>query len=223
MKISATLDIGLKTSAKKRFLTISVIIFASLIIAKVCFAQTDTIKKSGLNPSPYTIYNEDTIRLYTLPDVFIFGAQDQPTINNLSKYNKLRRDIIRAYPYAMLANNTLKALNDSLNSISSKKGKKKFIKSTEKLMKEKFEAELKKLTISQGKILIKLVDRESGSSSFELIKEYRGSIQALFWQATARLFGSNLKNTYDPGGEDLVMESIVTAIERGEIPVALKQ
>lgn len=86
-------------------------------------------------------------------------------------------------------------------------------------MKEKFEKDLKKLTFNQGTILIKLVDRETGTTSYNLVKELRGSFQAFFWQSLARLFGSTLKSEYDAEGDDAAIESIVRSIEKGEIQV----
>ncbi|MEP7168377.1 MAG: DUF4294 domain-containing protein [Bacteroidota bacterium] len=169
-----------------------------------------------------TTYNGDTIRLYTLPDVYVYGALDPTTVDNMQKYYKLRRDIIRAYPYSKLSSVMLKTINDSLAKITSKRERKKYIKSTENEMKVKFEDELKHLTINQGKILIKLIDRETGSTSYELVKSYRGTFEALLWQTTARFFGTSMKTTYDPEGEDKVIESIVQQIENGEIPVAKK-
>src|SRR6185436_19803183 len=192
--------------------------FFLLLTCRFSFSQvTDSISKKSK-----TVYNGDSIRLYTLPDVYIYGALDPTTVDNMQKYYKMRRDIIRAYPYSKLASATMKSINDSLSKITSKRERKKYIKSTEKEMKLKFEDELKKLTVNQGKILIKLIDRETGSTSYELVKEYRGFFEAMLWQTTARLFGASMKTTYDPEGEDKVMESIVEAIEKGEIPVAKK-
>jgi hypothetical protein len=186
-------------------------------VIKPATVNVDSLKKSG-----HTIYNGDTVRLYTLPDVMIYGALDPTSVDNMQQYYKLRRNVIRAYPYAKIAAAAMKTIKDSLATISSKRQKKKYLKSTEKEMKEKFEDELKKLSVSQGKILIKLIDRETGNSSYDLVKEYRGFFEAVFWQTTARFFGSDLKSTYDPEGEDKVIESIVQAIERGEISVAKK-
>jgi hypothetical protein len=76
------------------------------------------------------------------------------------------------------------------------------------------------LTVTQGRILIKLIDRETGNTSYSLVKELRGSLQAFFWQGLARLFGSNLKSEYDANGQDVQIEAIVQQIERGELRVA---
>jgi hypothetical protein len=130
---------------------------------------------------------------------------------------KLKRDVLRAYPYARLAAAQLKFINDSISKISSEKAQRKFLKIHEKELKAQFEKDLKKLTITQGRILIKLIDRETGSTSYALVKELRGSLQAFFWQGLARLFGSNLKSEFDKLGEDQLIESIVQQIERGEL------
>ena len=87
-----------------------------------------------------------------------------------------------------------------------------------KKLQSEFEGELKKLTIKQGIILVKLIDRETGNTSYELVKQLRGSFSAFLWQSLARLFGSNLKLEYDPYGEDKLIEEIVVMIEQGVIP-----
>ena len=89
------------------------------------------------------------------------------------------------------------------------------MKQVEKELLDEYEDDLKKLTITQGRILIKLVDRETGATSYELVKELRGSFSAFFWQAFARIFGSTLKAEYDPYGEDRLIEEIVLLIDNG--------
>jgi hypothetical protein len=168
------------------------------------------------------VYEGDTIPLTYLPVVDVFGEFDPESAERLRRYLKLRRDVIRAYPYAKLAAMQLKYVNDSIPKIKNKRKQKKFIRETEKDLKEQFSNDLKKLTRSQGYILIKLIDRETGETSYELVKELRGSLKAFFWQSVARLFGSDMKAEYDPEGEDATIESIVQAIERGEISVIRK-
>ena len=103
--------------------------------------------------------------------------------------------------------------------MTSEKEKKKFIKEQEKIMKEQFEKDLKNLTYTQGKILIKLIDRETGHTSYTLVKELRGSLQAFFWQGIAKIFSANLKSEYDPDGADKMIEKVVQSIEKGELQV----
>lgn len=169
-----------------------------------------------------TIQGNDTIPMVNLPAIDVIAAISPVYAENLKKYLKLRRDVLRAYPYAKVAARTLAYINDSSMHIKSERAKKKFIKETEDELKAKFEKDLKNLTYTQGRILIKLIDRETGNTSYALVKELRGSLQAFFWQSLARLFGSNLKSEYDAKGEDAMIESIVQAIERGELKVVTK-
>jgi len=196
------------------------ILFISLLllVSNTLFAQ----KPEGKQVTIGTVKGADTIPLVNLPVVEVIGAIDPLQAENLKKYLKLRRDVLRAYPYAKLASQQLKFINDSLGNIKSERARKKFIKETEKDLKEKFEKDLKSLTYGQGRILIKLIDRETGNTSFALVKDLRGTFQAFFWQSLARIFGSNLKSEYDAAGEDRMIEAIVQAIERGELKVIKK-
>lgn len=189
-----------------------------LLVSNSLFAQ----KPEGKQVTIGTVVGADTIPLVNLPVVEVIGAIDPLQAENLKKYLKLRRDVLRAYPYAKLASQQLKFINDSLGNILSERARKKFIKETEKDLKEKFEKDLKSLTYGQGRILIKLIDRETGNTSFALVKDLRGTFQAFFWQSLARIFGSNLKSEYDAAGEDRMIEAIVQAIERGELKVIKK-
>ena len=166
-----------------------------------------------------TIVNGDTIPLVNMSGVDIVAPLSPEAAANMQAYLKLRRDVLRAYPYAKLAAVQLRFINDSIAKIPNENYRKKFIKATEKDLKEQFEKDLKKLTVTQGRILIKLVDRETGSTSYSLVKELRGSLQAFFWQGLARLFGSNLKSEYDGESNDAQIEQIVQQIERGELKV----
>ena len=130
--------------------------------------------------------------------------------------------MIKVFPYAELAGEMMNEFDDTLATIKSEKEKKKYLEGVEQELKAEFEGELKSLTIKQGILLVKLIDRQTGESSFELIKTLRGSFSAFIWQSLARLFGSNLKLKYDPEGEDLLVEEIVVQMEEGDIPYAKK-
>jgi hypothetical protein len=166
-----------------------------------------------------TIVNGDTVPLVNMAPVDVYGELSPEAAANLKAYLKLRRDVLRAYPYAKLAAIELKFINDSIANIPNEKKRKQFIKIREKQMKADFEKDLRKLTLTQGRILIKLVDRETGNTGYALVKDLRGSLQAFFWQGLAKLFGSNLKSQYDAEGEDVQIENIVRQIERGELQV----
>jgi hypothetical protein len=95
-----------------------------------------------------------------------------------------------------------------------------YVKLAEAELRAEFEAEVKDLTMSQGRVLIKLIDRQTGRTSFDLVERLRGAFTAYVWQGLARIFGQDLRSTYDPDGEDRMMELIVQRIERGELMVA---
>lgn len=169
--------------------------------------------------SATTVYNGDTIAYYTLPVVDIQAFLPASATDEARKYIKLRRDVIKAYPYAKIASAELNYINETVATLKTEREKKKFIKEQEDIMKAQFEKDLRNLTYTQGKILIKLIDRETGTTSYALVKELRGSLQAFFWQGIARIFSANLKSEYDPEGNDKMIEQIVQSIERGELQV----
>lgn len=123
----------------------------------------------------------------------------------------------RAYPYAKIAGIKLKVLDENLALIKDEKVQKEYISMAEKEIMDEFEREVKKLTLTQGIILVKLIDRETGHTSYEVIKDLKGGITAFFWQGIARIFGNNLKAEYDPVGDDVKIEDIVLGIEAGFI------
>jgi hypothetical protein len=185
----------------------------------------DTIIKHDARPKPqvhvtyFVLDDGDSVPVVNLPVVQIQDTLNPVIADNMKLYLRLKRDVLRAYPYAKIASDKLIAVNDTLSLIRKPRERKKYIKESEKKMKAEFEEELKRLTVNQGKILIKLVDRETGSTGYEIVKELRGPFEAMFWQTMAKMFGSTLKMEYDPNGEDKLIEGIVRSIENGEIPV----
>lgn len=134
------------------------------------------------------------------------------------QYLKLKRDVRKAYPYAVLASVKLKEY-DAILANKNEKYRDRYLKKAERELKEQFEQDLKNLTMGQGKILIRLINRETGKTTYKVIKDYRGIFSAVIWQTFARLFGNNLKWKYNPeaGGEDQLIEEIIQQIEDGEV------
>jgi len=164
------------------------------------------------------IHDGDTIAYMSLPQVDIIAERTFANAAERNKYLRLRRDVKKAYPYAILASLKLKEINAALENISGKGDQRRFIKNKERELKEQFEEDLKNLTINQGKILIRLIDRETGNTSYELVKEMRGTLSAFMWQSLASFFGSSLKTKYDPTqGEDKLIEGIIHQIENGDL------
>ncbi|MBS1569615.1 MAG: DUF4294 domain-containing protein, partial [Bacteroidetes bacterium] len=119
--------------------------------------------------------------------------------------------------YAVITSKLLDEYDHDLAGISSQRDRELYLKLAETELRAEFEGDLKEMTMTQGRILVKLIDRETGHTSYELVKQLRGSFQAWMWQGLAKLFGQDLKGEYDPEGDDKVVESIVRRIENGEL------
>ncbi|MBE9492287.1 MAG: DUF4294 domain-containing protein [Bacteroidetes bacterium] len=163
------------------------------------------------------VIDGDTIPIVPLKQVYVYSFKIIESKKQARKYSRLIRNVKRVYPLAKLAGIKLREYEEILIKATSDHERKKIMKQAEKELKENYGGELKKLTFSQGKILIKLVDRETGNSSYDLVAELRGKFVAFFWQTFARLFGFNLKTEYDPEGEDKQIEMIVRMIENGQL------
>ncbi len=144
------------------------------------------------------------------PYVFVSRRQQE-------KYTKLVHNVKKVWPYAKIIKRVYAELVDSIGKIPTEEEKKAYVKSQEKKLRAQFENELVNLTISQGRILIKLVDRETGNTTYEVLKELKGGFSAFIFQGIARLFGSNLKSEYDAKEEDKMIEDIIVRIENGQI------
>jgi hypothetical protein len=144
------------------------------------------------------------------PYVFVSRRQQE-------KYTKLVHNVKKVWPYAKIIKRVYAELVDSIAKIPTEEEKKAYVKAQEKKLRAQFENELVNLTISQGRILIKLVDRETGSTTYEVLKELKGGFSAFIFQGIARLFGSNLKSEYDAMEEDKMIEDIIVRIENWQI------
>ncbi|MCP4553207.1 MAG: DUF4294 domain-containing protein [Bacteroidetes bacterium] len=162
------------------------------------------------------IIDGDTIPVYQLKEVNV-TAYRVVSKKEFRRMNRLIRNVKKVYPYAEIAGYKYREYNALLEKTSDKKEQRRIIKKAEKELKAEFGHDLRKLTFSQGRILIKLIDRETGDTSFDLVKELRGGFPAFFYQGFARLFGYNLKTDYDAKGADSQIELIVRMIKNGSI------
>jgi len=163
------------------------------------------------------ILDGDTIPVIALQELKVYAFKPYKNKKEARRMTKLIRNVKIVYPYAKIAGIKLREYEEILAGVEDKKTRKKIMKQAEKDIEEEFGDDLRDFTFSQGKILIKLVYRETGESSYELVAELRGKFRAFFWQAFARIFGFNLKNGYDPKGEDADIEFIVQMIEAGQL------
>lgn len=163
---------------------------------------------------PVIVYNGDTIPYRELETVFVFAHMTPAQQEAFKKWTRLRNAVYVTYPYAMKAGFTINEINFTLARMRKDKERKTYIKSKEAELKKKFADPITQLSVYQGRVLMKLINRETNNSCYELIKEYRGGFTARFWQTIAWVFGSSLKQDYDPRGDDAEMELIVKEVAR---------
>jgi hypothetical protein len=168
---------------------------------------------------PMVIGNGDSIGLVDLRTITIYPRRDLSRRTKFNiRYIKFARKVRRAYPYARIAVKILQDIYDTLPQIETEHQRKRFMRAYDKALREKYMDELKQLTVTEGRILLKLIDRETGKTSFYLVESLRGHLPALFWQSIARIFGENLKTSYEPTkGIDRIIEEIVVKIETGRL------
>ncbi len=135
------------------------------------------------------------------------------------RYKELKPKVIEVYPYAEVAGLLLQHYEKKLEGIDMEAREKFYMKKVEEDLKAEFKSEITDLSVSEGRVLVKLIDRETGHSSYEIIEELRGKFPAVFWQGVASVFGHDLKARYDPLEEDRIVEDIILDIKRGELKV----
>ena len=166
----------------------------------------DTIKTYAV------VIDGDTIEAKTLSAVDFYARYNESNRANRAKWTRLRNAIIVTYPYAQRSSLIINDLNAKLTGITDNEKRREIIKSREKELKKEFTDPLSNLSIYQGRVLMKLINRQTGNNCYELIKEYKGGITARFYQTVAFFFSSNLKQPYDIGGEDREMETILKEV-----------
>lgn len=198
---------------------IQFLVFFLSILPFYISAQELTMPHYGAG-TPKTVSNYLTTKLdngevvpwFPIKEVVITRAREWKNEQERLKYLRLKRNILRVLPYAIYAQKRYEQLDRDLIMANNRKEERRLIKSCEDEIKLKFNREIKNLTISQGEILIKLIERQTGNTSYELLKDIKGSMTAIIYQGLASIFGHNLKNTYDPQ-EDFEIENIIREIE----------
>jgi hypothetical protein len=209
-----------------KFMFLKTILFASAMCSTlVGFAQIRPKKQPVIEEQPaptgfkvYFIISDagDTIPTVTLEPLTVSETRVFASKREERKWSRLKRDVAKVYPYSKLAGKKLKEYNEQLTG-KPEKEQKRILKLAENDIKGEFEDDIRDMTLNQGRILIKLIDRETGNTSYGLVKDLRGSFQAVFWQSVARIFRTNLKSAYDPNAnsEDRMIEDIIVSIEDG--------
>ncbi len=182
------------------------VLFSSPVRAATGYAQADTI-----------IWHSDSIPSIDLQEIEIISRKNSISFWARWRLNRLIRNVKVAYPYAKTAGALLRIYEVKLKNAKNDAQRKKIMKQAEAEIKARYGNSLKKLTFMQGIILIKLIDRETGNTSYGLLQQLRGKFTAFFYQAFARLWGYNLKTRYEPYGKDREIEAIVRMIEAGKL------
>ncbi len=178
------------------------------------FAQNGTGPYDTIRVNACIEANGDTIPCSWLDPVYLYTRLKGKYKRQYAEWTRLRNAVYVTYPYAITASKIMNDINVQLNGVTEKSKRKAIIHSREKDLKKQFADRLTQLSVYQGKVLMKLIYRQTGNNCYEIIEEYKGKFNAAFWQTVALIFGSNLRQNYNPAGDDLAMEQIVQDVEK---------
>lgn len=164
-----------------------------------------------------TVVDGDTMYTYLMPELPVYKEKIFRNERERRKYNRLILNVKKVLPLAKLARMMLQETYEVLETLPTKKEKEEHIKQVERDIKKQYTPVMKKLTFTQGKILIKLIDRECNQEAYDIVKAFLGPMRAAFYQVFAWTFKASLKKHYDPEGEDAEIERIVRQIEVGQL------
>jgi len=197
----------MKILAKIIFLFIS-LFFGNLLLQARDFRATQYY---------YAIENNDTIMIALLPQIIIFPTMTFKNEQERIEYARLVRDVRKTIPYANTIVKGMMETYEFMETLPNNKAKERHLKETQKYMMDEFKPQMKKLTKRQGLILIKLIDRQTNSSAYEIVKAIAGSFKATYYNAFAGLLGNSLKTKYEPAGKDKDMERIIIELQQGSL------
>jgi hypothetical protein len=163
------------------------------------------------------VYQGDTIPFVQLRNIYIYPPLKFKTQKEWQDYYRLVYNVKKIVPLSIIIHNTIIETYEYLQTLPTEKARKAHLKRVEKGLKDQYTAQLKRLSYTQGKLLIKLIDRECNQSSYEIIKVFMGSFRAGFYQTFASLFGVSLKKEYNAEKDDALTERVITLAENGQI------
>ena len=195
------------------------ILFFLLFFSISVFAQegAPTQEKKKTYLQMYILYEGDTVPVLDMRPVYIFAPIKFKNNKERQAYTKLVRDVKKAYPYARMVASSIIETYEYMETLPDEKTRQKHLEEVQKYMMDTYKPKMKKMTRNQGKILIKLIDRECNTSSYNIVKSLIGSFKAGVYNVFAGMFGNSLKTEYDPQGKDADIESIVLQIESGTV------
>ena len=199
-----------------------VVILLLVLLLPTVYGQGQDKLRSDTAQSVYHVlktatFDGQTYPLVELKEILVYGKMPKGVRFDYRRHARLVYNVRRVYPYALMVRDEFGRVNRLLETMPDEKAQRNFMQQYEKELLDRYEGDMRKLTFTQGKILIKLIDRETQITSYELIREYRGKFSAGFWQGIARIFGANLKSNYDANGDDYLIEQVIKEIEAGRL------
>ncbi|MDD3406354.1 MAG: DUF4294 domain-containing protein [Paludibacteraceae bacterium] len=179
--------------------------------------KISNLDKVTVNQYPAIIVGQDTVLVFKLPTVYCFPPYKFKNKREEQYYWRLVRDVKKTLPLSKVVRQVMIEANDTLMRLPTKKARNEFMRKYEKELYKKYEPIFKRMTFRQGKLLIRLIDRECEASSFDLIKSYRGGFVAGFWQLFAKMFGADLKSDFGKNKDDEMIERIIILVEAGQL------
>lgn len=180
-------------------------------------ALTYTLKLQWFRYKKPVIEGRDTMWCYLMPEVVVYPPLEFKSKREVRTFNRLVYNVKRVLPLAQKVNSMIQETYEVLEAMPDKKSREAHMKAVEKSIKEQYTPEMKKLTYSQGKLLIKLVDRECNQNSYEIVKAFFGPTKAAFYQVFAWTFRASLKKEYNPEEDDRLIERVVQQVETGQL------
>lgn len=199
---------------KRLILTITLVLFA--LFADVQ-AQVVVRLPEGTLPAYVDPAKKDTVAIVKLGNVYCFNRKRFTSVRHEKEYWRMVNDVKKTLPIAKAARELLVQVYDTIQYIPKQRDQRKYFKQLEKELFREYKPQLKKLNYRQGKLLVRLIDRECNRTSYNLIREYLGRTRAFFWQSFGALFGVSLKGVWEPNGNDRDLENICIQVEHGMI------
>jgi|TARA_B110000444_G_C18835952_1_gene595938 hypothetical protein len=186
--------------------------FYTILICFI-FYSFSLFSQDNIIVSPFVVVDGETVFVSKIPQLDIIDFKD---INERKWFYKLKRRVLKVYPYALETKLKVDSLNQSLDSIGKKRKKRKYTRSVAKVVKAQYSTALKNLSMKEGGILIKLIYKETGLSTYDLLRNYKGWWSATMWQTFAKMYNHNLKTVYDPinNREDMFIDRILSQAKK---------
>lgn len=192
-------------------------IYVTITLLLIVFASQIQAQNERIIQYTFSVVKGDTILNGYIRETVVFTPLKFKNEQDRLEYTKLVRDVKVTLPYAKQVAQNIIETYEFMETLSDKKAKQKHLEETQKFIMESYKPKMKKLTKNQGKILVKLIDRQTNTSAYDIIKSLTGGFKATVYNTFAGLFGNNLKTEYDPTGKDRMIERIVIEIEQGTL------